>query len=66
MEGVKKMTTHSISYYENRFKEAIMNGLLAEEGTQLQVLLNNLIQENEKDSININNAYLNVKREIAG
>ena len=63
MEGVENMP---ISYYENHFKEAIMNGLLAEEGIHLKELLNNLIQENKNDFNTINNAYLNVKKELAG
>jgi len=66
LEGAKKMSGHSISYYEEQFKKQIMNALVGEQLVSLSQLLKDLIQENQEDYRNINYAYLNVKKELTG
>ena len=65
-EGAKKMSGHSISYYEEQFKKQIMNALAGEQLVSLRQLLKDLIQENQEDYRIINYAYLNVKKDLTG
>ncbi|MFC7686084.1 hypothetical protein [Ureibacillus sp. GCM10028918] len=60
------MSSRSIYYYEDQFKEYIMKALVDRQLNSLKQVLEDLIRENQEDYKIINYAYLNVKREITG
>jgi len=60
------MSSQSIYYYEEQFKEYIMNGLVGEQVIALKRLLGDVIRENPEDYSTIQFAYMKVKRELMG
>ncbi|MDI7742696.1 hypothetical protein QMK38_11855 [Lysinibacillus fusiformis] len=60
------MSSQSIYYYEEQFKEYIMNALVGERVITINQLHDDFIRENPEDHKVINFAYLNVLNELSG
>lgn len=60
------MSSQSITYYEEHFKENIMKFLAGERIVSLKQMLEELICERPEDHKVINFAYINVKNELTG
>jgi hypothetical protein len=60
------MISHSIDFYEEQFKNQIMQTLFGSNDCCLKAYTLQLINTYSHDYQNINDAYLKVKREIVG
>lgn len=60
------MSSKLIYYYEEQFKEYIMNALVGEQLITINQLHDDFIRENPEDYKVINFAYLNVINELSG
>ena len=60
------MSQTLVNYYEQQFRLHIMLAVMNQEKLCLKDLLKQFVLNNEKDYLQINYAYLNVKRELIG
>lgn len=66
IEGVLHMNQHIVEYYENIFKNEIMQKQLDGATKTLKELVAEFIQRDEAHHTDIQTAYTNVKKELIG
>ena len=60
------MNQHTVKFYEGILKEYVMLNLVDRNPESMRAFIMRLIGQNTEDSLVINEAYSNVKKEILG